>query len=306
MKIGLTLPHLGSIARRENIIRLAVDAEAEGIDSLWVAERLLWPLNPQTPYQPTPDGSLPTFYQNVFDPLETLTFVAANTEKIALGTSVIDMFFHNPVVLGRRFSTLDVFSQGRVIAGLGIGWSKDEYQVSNVPYERRGERADEYVQLLKRIWTDDVVEFKGKYYTIPASKIGPKPIHKPHIPIYLGGFSSNTFKRIVNFNLDGWLASVGGPLEYLDKSIKDLRDYAEKAKKDPNKFEIITLIFPQIMDSNKSNDKRFPMSGSIDQIGSDLKKIKGMGVKHVVFAFVGIEDLHQEIDLAKQLSTFLK
>ena len=306
MKIGLTLPHLGSVARRENIIRLAVDAETEGIDSLWVAERQLWPLNPQTPYQPTPDGSLPTFYQNVFDPLETLTFVAANTEKIALGTSVIDMFFHNPVVLGRRFSTLDVFSQGRAIAGLGIGWSKDEYQVSNVPYERRGERADEYVQLLKRIWTDDVVEFKGKYYTIPASKIGPKPIHKPHIPIYLGGFSSNTFKRIVNFNLDGWLASVGGPLEYLDKSIKDLRDYAEKAKKDPNKFEIITLTFPQIMDSNKSNDKRFPMSGSIDQIGSDLKKIKGMGVKHVVFAFAGIEDLHQEIDLAKQLSTFLK
>jgi probable F420-dependent oxidoreductase len=292
MKIGLTLPHLGSIARRENIIRLAVDAEAEGFDSLWVAERLLWPLNPQTPYQPTSDGTLPTFYQNVFDPLETLTFVAANTEKIALGTSVIDMFFHNPVVLGRRFSTLDVFSQGRAIAGLGIGWSKDEYQVSNVPYERRGERADEYVQLLKRIWTDDVVEFKGKYYTVPASKIGPKPIHKPHISIYLGGFSS--------------LATIGGPLEYLDKSIKYLRDYAEKAKKNPNKFEIITLTFPQIMDSNKPNDKRFPMSGSIDQIGSDLKKIKGMGVEHVVFAFIGIEDLHREIDLAKQLSTFLK
>lgn len=77
----------------------------------------------QTPYRPTPDGSLPTFYQNVFDPLEAPTFVAANTEKIALGTSVIGMFFHNPVVLG-RFSTLDVFSQGRAIAGLGIGWSR--------------------------------------------------------------------------------------------------------------------------------------------------------------------------------------
>jgi len=203
MKIGLTLPHLGSTANRENIIRLAVDAEAEGIDSLWVADRLVWPLNPQTPYQPTPDGSLPTFYQNVLDPLETLTFVAANTEKVALGTSVIDMFFHNPVVLARRFSTLDIFSQGRATCGLGIGWSKDEYQVSNVPYEKRGERADEYVQLLKRIWADDVVEFKGKYYTIPASKIGPKPIHKPHIPIYLGGFSSKTFKRIVNFDLNG-------------------------------------------------------------------------------------------------------
>jgi hypothetical protein len=121
-----------------------------------------------------------------------------------------------------------------------------------------------------------------------------------------GGPLVNTKGEIVNFDLDGWLATIGGPLEYLDKSIKHLRDYAEKAKKDPNKFEIITLTFPQIMDSNKPNDKRFPMSGSIDQIGSDLKKIKGMGVGHVVFAFIGIEDLHREIDLAKQLSTFLK
>ena len=174
-----------------------------------------------------------TFYQNVLDPLETLTFVAANTQKIVLGTSVIDMFFHNPVVLARRFLTLDIFSQGRAICGLGIGSSKDEYQVSNIPYEKTGERANEYVQLLKKIWTDDVVEFKGKYHTIPASKIGPKLIHKPHIPIYLGGFSSKTFKRIVNFDLDGWLATIGGPLEYLDKSIKDLRGYTEKAKKMP-------------------------------------------------------------------------
>jgi len=85
----------------------------------------------------------------------------------------------------------------------------------------------------REIWTDDVVEFKGKYHTIPASKIGPKLIHKLHIPIYLGGFSSKTFKRIVNFDLDGWLATIGGPLEYLDKSIKDLRGYTEKAKKMP-------------------------------------------------------------------------
>src|SRR5438132_13336049 len=127
IKIGHKLPHLGSTAKQENIIQLAVDAEAESIDSLWVADRLVWPLNPQTPYQPTPDGSLPTFYQNVLDPLETLTFVAANTQKIALGTSVIDMFFHNTVVLARSFSTLDVFLQVRVICGLGVELLLYEY-----------------------------------------------------------------------------------------------------------------------------------------------------------------------------------
>ena len=96
-------------------------------------------------------------------------------------------------------------AQGRVIAGLGIAWSKDEYQVSNIPFANRGERADEFLQVLKKIWSDDVVEFKGKYYNIPASKIGPKPIQKPHLPLYMGGFSPNTYSRIVNFDADGWL-----------------------------------------------------------------------------------------------------
>ena len=98
----------------------------------------MWPLKPQTPYAETPDGFLPAEYQNVLDPLETLAYLAGNTEQISLGTCVIDILFHNPVVLARRFATLDILSHGRVIAGLGIGWSKDEYEVSGVPYKHRG------------------------------------------------------------------------------------------------------------------------------------------------------------------------
>ena len=113
--------------------------------------------------------------------------LAANTNKIALGTSVIDMLFHNPVILARRFATLDVLSGGRVIAGFGIGWSKDEYQVSNIPFKDRRKRANEYIQLLKKIWKDDVVEFRGQYYHIPASKIGPKPIQKSTYSNLSGG-----------------------------------------------------------------------------------------------------------------------
>ena len=168
--MGITSPQAGQQATRENVIQMAQKAEKEGFDSLWVFERLLWPINPQTPYPGAPDGRLPIESQNVFDPLETLTYVAANTNKISLGTSVIDILFHNPVVLARRFATLDVLSEGRTICGLGIGWSKDEYQVSNIPFKDRGKRADEFIQILKRIWTDDVVEFKGKFYNIPASK----------------------------------------------------------------------------------------------------------------------------------------
>jgi alkanesulfonate monooxygenase SsuD/methylene tetrahydromethanopterin reductase-like flavin-dependent oxidoreductase (luciferase family) len=135
--------------------------------------------------------------------METLTFVAAKTDKIALGTCVIDMLFHNPVILGRQFATLDALSQGRCICGLGIGWSKDEYMASNIPFENRGARADEFVQILTRIWTDDMVEFKGRYYNIPASKIGPKPIQMPSIPFYLGGFLLTHFQGLSNMRTGG-------------------------------------------------------------------------------------------------------
>lgn len=316
MKVGLVLPQAGQQATRENVIQMAKNAESEGFDSLWVFERLLWPINPQTPYVATPDGSLPIEYQIMLDPLETLTYVAANTNKIALGTSVIDMLFHNPVILARRLATLDILSEGRSIAGFGIGWSKDEYQASNIPFQNRGKRADEFVQVLKRIWTDDVVEFKGKYYSIPASKIGPKPIQKPHPPVYLGGFSPNTFSRIVNYDTNGWLAVVGGPLEYLDNTIKTIKDIANKANKDPNKFKVILLAHLNVALDSKSQpttttneDQRFPFTGTIDQIGNDIKRIKQMDIDHIIFGYVFVpigRDVNKILDLTKQLAKFAR
>jgi len=312
LKIGITLPQAGQQATRENVIQIANLAEKEGFDSLWVFERLLWPLDPQTPYPATPDGSLPIEYQIMLDPLETLTYVAANTNKIALGTSVIDMLFHNPVVLARRFATLDVLSEGRAICGLGIGWSKDEYQASNIPFEHRGKRANEFVQALKKIWTDDIVEFKGKFYNIPASKIGPKPIQKPYIPIYLGGYNPKTFSRIVKYDANGWLGLIAGPLEYLDNTIKTIKDIANKANKDPNNFNVILLTYPNIVDSKSQSTnegQRFPLTGTIEQAGKDIQRIKQTGIDHIIFGYNFIpmgRDLEKMLDITKQLSKFAR
>lgn len=315
MKVGITLPQAGQQATRENVTHIAQNAESEGFDSLWVFERLLWPINPQTPYPATPDGSLPSEYQTIFDPLETLTFVAAITNKIALGTSVIDMLFHNPVVLARRFATLDVLSEGRAVCGLGIGWSKDEYQACNVPFKDKGKRADEFLQALKRIWIDDVVEFKGKFYSIPASKIGPKPIQKPHPPIYIGGFSPNTYSRIVNYDSNGWLGLISGPLEYLENIIKTIKDIATEQNKDPHRFGVILLTYPNIDFDSKNqssitnHDKRFPLTGTIDQAGSDIERIKQMGIDHIIFGYNFIPigtDLDKTLDATKQLAKFAR
>ena len=316
MKIGVSLPQAGQQATRGNIIQMAKNAESEGFDSLWVFDRLLWPINPQTPYPGTPDGSLPIEYQIMLDPLETLTYVAANTNKIALGTSVIDILFHNPIVLARRFATLDILSEGRAICGFGIGWSKDEYQASNIPFQNKGKRADEFIQALKKIWRDDVVEFKGEYYNIPASKIGPKPMQKPYPPVYMGGFSPNTFSRIVNYDTNGWLGVVAGPLEYLDNTIKTIKDIANKANKDPNNFKVILLAHLNVALDSKSQsttttdeEQRFPFTGTIDQIGNDIKRIKQMDIDHIVFGynFVPIgRDLDKMLDITKQLAKFAR
>ena len=233
--------------------------------------------------------------------------MAANTNKIVLGTSVIDMLFHNPVVLARRFATLDVLSEGRTICGLGIGWSKDEYQVSNIPFRERGKRADEFIQTLKRIWTDDVVEFRGKFYNIPASKIGPKPIQKPHLPIYMGGFSPNTYSRIVNFDADGWLGAIYG-FEHLENTLKTIKDTANIANKDPNNFKVILLTFPNIVDSKSqltNEGQRFPLTGTIGQAGNDIQRIKQMGIDHIIFGSIG-RDLDKVMDITKQLSKFAR
>jgi len=238
MKIGLFLPQVGEYATKENILYIANEAEKEGINSVCVLDSVLWPLNPRTPYKATPDGSLPVDFQSVLDPLTTLTYVAGVTKRILLGTSIIDMFFQNPVVLAKGFATLDILSDGRTIAGLGIGWSKDEYEVSGVPYKDKGTRADEFLQVLRKIWTDEVVEFKGQYYKISASKIGPKPLQEPHPPILLGGFSSKTFSRIVNY-ANGWIGVAGfGPFEQLEQVINGLRESAKKVDKDPSKIGI--------------------------------------------------------------------
>src|SRR5918995_6840658 len=259
--------------------------------------------NNGTPYPLTPDGSLPTEFQNVFDTLETLTFAAANTSKIALGTSVIDMLFHNPIILARRFATLDVLSERRAIAGCGIGWSKDEYEVSNIPFKDRGKRADEYLQLLKKIWTDDdIVEFRGQFYDIPACKIGPKPLRKPYIPIYLGGYSQKTFARIAN-HANGWICTIRDSLDQVKSNIDKINEECHKVNRDPKDINITAILYPNIIihsgytDNNNNRQEeveenqqqqqsRQLLKGNIDEVGNDLREINEIGVDHAILSYI--------------------
>lgn len=318
MQIGLRLPQAGrNLATKENIVYLAKQAENAGFHSLWVLERLIWPINPQNPYPGTKDGKFPDDWQYIFDPLETLTFVAANTSKIMLGTSVIDMLFHNPVILARRFATLDVLSVGRTICGLGIGWSKDEYRISGIPFIDRGKRADEYIQILKKIWTEDIVEFKGQFYNIPASKIGPKPLQKPYIPIYLGGYSQKTFARIAKYS-NGWICTIRDSLDQAKVNIEKIKKECHRANRDPKDINIAAILYPNIIDSDYVDKKqesrnqqksRQLLNGNIDQVGNDLREINEIGVNHAILSYNRSpisNNIDSIIDVSKKLWTFVR
>ncbi len=161
---------------------------------------------------------------------------------------------------------------------------------------------------MRKIWTDDVVEFKGQFYNIPASKIGPKPLQKPHPPIILGGDSPKTFSRIVNY-ANGWIGVAGfGPLEQLEQVISGLREGARKVDKDPSEVGIYIGSYPNVLESPlSSNQTRAPMTGTIEQIGSDIEQLKAMGTEHIIFGHtfspIG-RDMRKMIEVTKQLARF--
>src|SRR5436309_13566703 len=179
MRFGFALPQAGSAIGPEGLVTTTKRAEDLGFDSLWVLDRILWPVNPKFP-NPIVDVSLPVKYKNVLDPLETLTFAAAHTRRIALGTSVLNLPWYNPVLLARRLATLDVLSGGRLRVGFGIGWSPVEYEAAGASWNTRRKAADDRVNALKAIWTTDPVELEGTDYRLAKSFIGLKPVQKPH------------------------------------------------------------------------------------------------------------------------------
>ena len=305
MKVGIRLPQTGKPAKPENVIYLAEGADKSGFDSLWVLERLLWPITPQTKHPSTSTGNFPQDWQNVFEPLELLSFVAAITKKIYLGTSVIDMLFHNPVILAKRFATLDILSRGRALAGLGLGWSKDEFLASNIPFEHRGRRSDEFIRLLKSIWSD---EFNGQFYTIPPSKIGPKPVQEPHLPIYLGGSSPSTFSRMAKY-ANGWIGVIRNDLDQLQITLDLLRREVVNSNRNPEDLEIVVIIYPNVSERVTQEERRSAFTGTIGEIGNDIDRLKKMGVGHIILNYnrsMIEDDMNAIIDTSKQILTYAK
>jgi probable F420-dependent oxidoreductase len=305
MRFGIALPQVGSGVGPEVLVTVAKRAEDLGFDSFWVLDRILWPVNPREPY-PIGDGSLPVKYKTVLDPLETLTFVAAHTRRAALGTSVLNLPWYNPVLLARQLTTLDILSGGRLKVGFGVGWSQDEYQAAGAIWRERGKRADDLIQALKKIWTTDPVEFQGKYYRIPKSVIGPKPVQKPHPPIYMAAYTPSAMKRVAA-EANGWFP-VGIPLSGVGPIFEGIKGMAKEAGRDPAALELIVRANVEIHNSRIQKD-RADFTGTLEQIGEDVKTTQNLGATEIVFDAqfsLGVETASDVVSRMEQLWRMVK
>ncbi|HEY4023246.1 MAG TPA: LLM class F420-dependent oxidoreductase [Pseudonocardiaceae bacterium] len=304
MKIGLALPHLGAQATTENIREFALYAERNGWDSLWTGDRTLYPVNPQTPYPARSDGRLKPANKRVFEHLTVLSYVAAITERVRLGVSVLILPFYNPVLLGRRLATLDQLSHGRLTIGAGLGWSVDEYEAAGVPFRERGRIFEETVRALRAVWGQDPVEFPGEYHRIPASIIGPKPVQNP-LPIVMGGFSPKALDRVGRL-ADGFTPAAVD-VDRIVEMIGLVRQAARTSGRDPESLPTVVRANVELTSdgSDLPEEGRQLANGSWDQIATDVHRLAAAGVEEVFFDLnflSGAENLRTQLDIASRLN----
>ena len=272
MKFGIALPHFGPAASAKAIIEVAGAAEATGFDSVWALDRLLWPLQPASKYPGNREGRIPTVMQNTYDPFTVLSFVAGHTKKILLGTSVVVASYRSPLVVAKMAATLDVLSRGRFILGLGAGWSADEFASSNQEIANKDDQTDEFLKVLRLLWTADEPCFEGKFYRIPRSIFLPKPVQKPGPPVWIGGNSERAMRRAAEFG-DAWHPTNRMGPARLAAQMGELRALAQEAGRDPH----------AIAATVRWNASSLIRSFAVPEVLARLKHYQEAGVRHVCF-----------------------
>ena len=273
MKIGFGAPVAGAWATPENLGAFAARAEQAGYDSLWAFQRLFVPLVPD----------MEPVYHSVLDPMVALGFAAASTSRIRLGVAVVNLPFISPAVLAKQAATVDILSGGRHDLGLGIGWMAEEFEATGASMPERGARAEEYVRVLRTLWAGGVSRFKGEFYSIPASRVEPKPVQPGGPPVLLGGSAPRALQRAGRI-ADGWLTSSRADLSRISEGIGTVRSAARDAGRDPDAIRIICRGVVRAGEEATADDgSHVLLSGSYGQIRADTDWLGEQGVTEVFY-----------------------
>lgn len=285
MELGIALPISGASASPEAIARIAETAEGAGLDAVWTYDRLLRPTEPIPMGGPGgPVMTPPPDWSVVYDPIETLTYVAARTSTIDLGMSVLQPLLQNPVVLARRLATLDRLSHGRLVAGVGQGWMAEEFAATGTPMKRRGAGFEEHIEAMRAVWGPDPVRFSGRFYDIPETEIGPKPVRPDGPRLLIGAASPAGLARAARLGVG--LSLVMFTWDMLEATIKEFRGLAKDAGHDPDSLPIVIQVNGLVSDSpaEPGEDERAPLTGSVEQVADDVARLTSLPVEHVLWA----------------------
>tara|TARA_B110000263_G_scaffold246494_1_gene257620 strand:+ start:599 stop:1507 length:909 start_codon:yes stop_codon:yes gene_type:complete len=290
------------MAGPEQLRTVAQRAEDLGYDHVWVSDHIILPKKVDSFYPYAADG-VATFKPDepYYEPLAALNFIAGCTQRIRLGTHVLIIPYRNPVLTAKILSTLDVLSGGRLILGAGVGWMEEEFKAMGLDtYKERGAVTDEYLQIYKELWTKEDASFDGKYYQISDTGFEPKPVQKPHPPIWIGGHSGPAVRRAAKYG-DGWMPiglrppAILEPEELAGK-IARLRKLTVEAGRPE---DAVSLTFSTgVVFNDTAGSSRAWMQGNPEQIASDLRQYQDLGVSNFIINFQGgtVPELQENMD----------
>jgi probable F420-dependent oxidoreductase len=305
MKYGFTLPGRGPLATPDNLVAIAKRGEELGYHFVLFGDHIVVPKHIASPYPYTQTGEFPGSASGVaMEQLTVLAFLAGQTQHIRLATSVIIVPHRNPLVAAKALATLDVLSKGRLIVGVGVGWMREEFEALGLPpFEDRGAVTDEYIRAFKELWTSDDPSFAGKYCRFSNISFLPKPVQKPHPPIWVGGESLRALRRTAELG-NGWYPISANPQfplgapEQLAARLQRLAALAKEASRDPTEIDVIFRtpdyqLLKEGSAASASAEGRRPFVGNADEIAADIRRYEAMGVGSLV---LNLEPLSRSLD----------
>ena len=244
MDIGLNM----SISTHSiDVADIAAKAEALGFESIWLPEHPVMPVHSTSRYGGTPDGSIPDYMSDMADPYIGLARASAVTSTIKLGTGITLIPERNPLVLAGAIASLDRFSGGRFLLGIGTGWLREETEIMGGDFDHRWTQARESIEVMRALWTQDSAEYHGRYYNFPPVQCNPKPAQEGGPPVILGGNARNVFRRVARWG-DGWMPTAASP-DQIAAGRAAIDELAEASGRDPASIEITVFGQPPDRDA---------------------------------------------------------
>lgn len=286
---GLDVGIYGRLAAREHILELARLAEDAGLESIWVADHVIFPVSFTSKYPYSASGTFPVnmAQEPLLEPIATMGVLVGATQRVKIGTAVLVMPYRNPVLLARMLVTLDVLSGGRMILGAGVGWLEEEFVALDArPFVARGRVTDESLEIVKRLCQGGEVSFQGEHYQLAPVVSTPGSVQRPHLPMFIGGTTRPALQRVARLG-DGWISTGMGP-ERLKDRLGVLRTLCEAQGRPFSELRLVHKLFINIGQARHGADgQREAGTGSPAEIVDDLQRLLELGYHSVIVRYRG-------------------